>query len=111
MHSMTSAQAEHRLTDLAGQFAHWRQQRTYRFAPIPRPLWEQAIALTAVLPLGRVPAGCGYCFWTSPIPAVSSDSAGHEPSKLVFNPSLIPISLYLSIPSLSTPRSSTDLLF
>lgn len=54
MHSMTSAQAEQRLTDLADQFAHWRQQRTYRFAPIPLPLWEQAIALTAVLPLGYV---------------------------------------------------------
>src|SRR5262252_3930246 len=54
MHNMTSAQAEQHLTDLADQFAHWRQQRTYRFAPIPLPLWEQAIALTAVLPLASV---------------------------------------------------------
>ena len=54
MKTMTPAQAEQRLTDLADQFVHWRQQRTYRFAPIPRPLWEQAIALTAVLPLGYV---------------------------------------------------------
>src|SRR5262249_61761041 len=54
MSSMTSAQAEHQLTALADQFAHWRQQRTYRFAPIPLPLWEQAIALTAVLPLASV---------------------------------------------------------
>ena len=54
MHSMTSAQAEQHLTDVAEQFAQWRQQRTYRFAPIPRPLWEQAIALTAVLPLAYV---------------------------------------------------------
>ena len=54
MHTMTSAQAEQHLTDLADQFAHWRQQRTYRFAPIPLPLWEQAIALTAVLPLATV---------------------------------------------------------
>ena len=54
MHNMTAAQAEHHLTDLADQFAHWRQQRTYRFAPIPLPLWEQAIALTAVLPLAAV---------------------------------------------------------
>ena len=51
MYSMTSAQAEQQLTDLADQFAQWRQQRTYRFAPIPLPLWEQAIALTALLPL------------------------------------------------------------
>ena len=54
MYSMTSAQAEQQLTDLADQFAQWRQQRTYRFAPIPLPLWEQAIALTAVLPLASV---------------------------------------------------------
>jgi hypothetical protein len=54
MHKMTSAQAEQQLTDLAEQFAQWRQQRTYRFAPFPRPLWEQAIALTAVLPLAAV---------------------------------------------------------
>ena len=54
MSSMTSAQAEHQLTALADQFAQWRQQRTYRFAPIPLPLWEQAIALTAILPLTSV---------------------------------------------------------
>ena len=54
MHNMTAAQAEHHLTDLADQFAQRRQQRTYRFAPIPLPLWEQAIALTAVLPLASV---------------------------------------------------------
>jgi len=41
MHSMTAAQAEHQLTDLADQFAQWRQARTYRFAPIPLPLWER----------------------------------------------------------------------
>jgi len=54
MHNMTSAQAEQHLADLAEQFAQWRQQRTYRFAPFPRPLWEQAIALTALLPLAVV---------------------------------------------------------
>jgi len=41
---MTSAQAAQPLTALAEQLAQWRQQRTYRFAPLPRPLWEQAIA-------------------------------------------------------------------
>src|SRR5215510_10236221 len=50
----TPVHAEHQLDQLAEQFAHWRQQRTYRFAPIPLPLWEQAIALTAVLPLAAV---------------------------------------------------------
>ena len=35
---------------------------------------------------GRVPDACGYSFETSPKPPVSSDSAGHEPFKLVFRP-------------------------
>jgi len=51
MKTITPAQAEHQLTDLADQFEQGRQHRTYRFAPIPLPLWAQAIALTAVLPL------------------------------------------------------------
>ena len=38
MHSMTAAQAEQQLTDLADQFAHWRQQRTTRFDHMPSPL-------------------------------------------------------------------------
>ena len=54
MHNMTSAQAEQQLTDLAEQFAQWRQQRTTRFEHIPALLWEQAITLTAVLPLASV---------------------------------------------------------
>lgn len=54
MHSMTAAQAAHQLTDLADQLAHWRQDRPYRFAPLPLPLWEQAIAFTAVLPRAYV---------------------------------------------------------
>ena len=57
MHKMTSAQAEQQLTDLAEQFAQWRPQRTDRFAPFPRPLWEQAVAFTAVLPLAAVAQG------------------------------------------------------
>jgi len=43
MKTMTPAQAEHQLTDLADQFAHWRQHRTTRFEHIPSSLWEQAI--------------------------------------------------------------------
>jgi hypothetical protein len=54
MHRMTSAQAEQQLTDLADQFAQWRQHRTSRFAPIPPSLWEHAMALTAVLPMAYV---------------------------------------------------------
>jgi hypothetical protein len=54
MHSMTLAQAEQQLTDLAEQFAQWRQHRTTRFEHIPLPLWEHAIALTTILPLADV---------------------------------------------------------
>jgi hypothetical protein len=51
---------------------------------------------------GRVPDACGYSFETSSKPPASSDSTGHEPSKSVFNPSLAPLGLHLSTPSLST---------
>jgi hypothetical protein len=54
MHLMSSAHAEQQLAQLANQFAHWRQSRTTRFEHIPAPLWEQAIALSQVLPLAQV---------------------------------------------------------
>jgi len=38
MHTITSAQAEQQLTELADQFAQWRQQRTTRFDHMPSPL-------------------------------------------------------------------------
>ena len=56
----------------------------------------------ASLAVGRVPDACGYSFEPSPKPPASSDSTGHEPSKSVFNPSLAPLGLHLSTPSLST---------
>ena len=51
---------------------------------------------------GRVPDACGYSFEPSPKPPASSDATGHEPSNAVFNPSLAPLGLHLSTPSLST---------
>jgi hypothetical protein len=59
---------------------------------------------------GRVPSGCGYYSKTSPKPSASSDSAGHESFKSVFNSSSVPVDLHLSVLSRSTPRSSTDIL-
>jgi hypothetical protein len=50
----TPLHAEHQLDQLAGQFAHWRQTRTYPHSPIPPELWTQAVALTAVVPASRV---------------------------------------------------------
>ena len=54
MTTLTDAHAEHALTQLAARLEHWRQHRPSRTACIPAPLWEHAIALTAVLPLAYV---------------------------------------------------------
>src|SRR5215475_5636778 len=45
---------------------------------------------------GHVPAGCGECFETSPVPAERRQSAGHQHSKRVFHPSLNPLALHLT---------------
>ena len=54
MKTISPAQAEHQLTQVADCFDAWRQTRTTRAEPIPQHLWEQAIALTALFPLTRV---------------------------------------------------------
>jgi hypothetical protein len=46
--------AEHQLDQLAGQFEHWRQTRTYPAERFPQALWDQAVALAATLPPARV---------------------------------------------------------
>ncbi len=50
----TPLHTEHQLDQLAGQFEHWRQTRSHPSECIPQPLWEQAVALTSVLPYTRV---------------------------------------------------------
>jgi hypothetical protein len=50
----TPLHTEHQLDQLAGQFEHWRQTRAHPCECIPQPLWEQAVALTTVLPYTRV---------------------------------------------------------
>jgi hypothetical protein len=54
MKTAIPAHAEHALAQLAQEFDHWRQHRPSRAAPIPQPLWEQAVALTALLPRSQV---------------------------------------------------------
>jgi hypothetical protein len=54
MQTTATSRAEHDLAYLAQQFEHWRQHRSSSFGPFPKPLWEQAIALTALLPLAQV---------------------------------------------------------
>ena len=46
--------AEHQLDQLAGQFEHWRQTRTYPGERFPQALWDQAVAWAATLPPSRV---------------------------------------------------------
>src|SRR2546428_6609400 len=46
--------ADHDLRALAARFAHWRRTRAVPHERIPTVLWEQAAALSTVLPLSRV---------------------------------------------------------
>ena len=48
------ARAEQALSQLAERFEHWRQSRANRHERIPQPLWDEAIALSRVLPDSRV---------------------------------------------------------
>lgn len=47
-------QAEAALADLAEQFERWRQTRATGQERIPPRLWDQAVALSTVLPCSRV---------------------------------------------------------
>jgi hypothetical protein len=50
----SSLHADHQLDQLAGQFEHWRQNRSHPSERIPQYLWDQAAALALVLPRSRV---------------------------------------------------------
>jgi len=50
----TPLHTDDQLDQLAGQFEHWRQTRSYRGERIPQALWDQAVALARVLPHSRV---------------------------------------------------------
>jgi hypothetical protein len=54
MSTPIDSHAEETLTELAGRFEHWRQSRTHGRARIPEDLWDQAVALSRVLPNARV---------------------------------------------------------
>ena len=57
---LPSPQAEEHLRDVAQQFTQWRQTRANpRGSRIPEPLWAEAIALAAALPLLRVARALG----------------------------------------------------
>jgi hypothetical protein len=50
MNTVAPTHAEQALAQLAQEFDHWRQIRPSRAPPLPQPLWEQAVALTALVP-------------------------------------------------------------
>ena len=54
MKTIPPAHVEHQLTRVADRFDEWRQTRPTRAEPIPQHLWEQAMALTALLPITYV---------------------------------------------------------
>lgn len=54
MNVKTPLHSDHQLDQLAGQFEHWRQNRSHSSERIPRGLWDQAAALAMVLPYSRV---------------------------------------------------------
>ena len=53
------SQAEQALAELAERFRHWRQNRANTHERIPAPLWDQAVALSRVLPNGQVAKALG----------------------------------------------------
>jgi hypothetical protein len=55
----TVFEAEQALAQLGEQFSHWRQSRTSLRERIPAPLWDQAVALSQVLPNGQVAKALG----------------------------------------------------
>lgn len=57
---LPAPQAEEHLRDVAQQVTQWRQTRANpRGSRIPEPLWAEAIALAAALPLPRVARALG----------------------------------------------------
>jgi hypothetical protein len=50
----TTLHTDHQFDQLAGQFEHWRQNRSHRSERIPQTLWKQAVALAKELPYSRV---------------------------------------------------------
>lgn len=52
----TPFHTDHPLDQLAGQFEHWRQNRSHPAERIPHALWDQAaaLALATALPASRV---------------------------------------------------------
>src|ERR1044071_334267 len=61
MTRLSPSQAADELRHVAQQFTQWRQSRHTPRGRIPQALWDQAVALTHVVPLSRVAHQLGLC--------------------------------------------------
>ena len=90
-------------------------QRLAMFSPATQGLIADYLAYLSARhstpSVGRVPAGCGYCFGTFPNLSERGQSAGDPHAKLVFKSPSTPFGLSLNTLSRSTPQSSTGILF
>ena len=95
MKIVTNPHAEQELAQLAERFDHWRQHRTTSAAPIPQPLWDHAVALTAVLPRSRIArrlrlsgqALKQHCATQHAVPSASTPHAAVDFVELTASPS------------------------
>jgi hypothetical protein len=78
-------QAEEQLAQLATQFDHWRSARASGAERIPSALWQQAVALTAILPRSRV-AKCLRVSWSD---LHKQCTAAHTPTTAPTSPALL----------------------
>ncbi len=80
MKRIAPAHAEQELAQVAARFDQWRDHRATRRERIPNGLWEQAVALTTVLPLSRV-AKCLRVSWQDlPQHCIAHHTPAVEPS-------------------------------
>jgi IS1 family transposase len=70
-------------------------------------LIRRTICFSKTEQMGRVPAGCGYCFGTSPNASERGQAAGDQHSKSVFKTPSLSLDLHLSTLSPPTLRSAT----
>src|SRR5262244_2252546 len=95
MKIVTNPHAEQELAQLAERFNHWRQHRPTSAAPIPQPLWDHAVALTAVLPRSRIArrlrlsgqALKQHCATQHAVPSASTPHAAVDFVELTASPS------------------------
>lgn len=90
----TPLHTDHQLDQLAGQFEHWRQNRSHPSERIPQTLWKQAAALAKALP---------YCRVAQHLRLSPSDLKKHMEA-LPQSPSRVPALRFVELPPLPEPE-------